>query len=100
MSMARAAALLLAAGGVIGLGLTVIPHSGRINDTAYVVISLLGFLGAAIVWSARRRLPAVAYHVVSAFGITLVSLGIYFSGDDSGGPVGNELLFLWPILYA
>ncbi|MGH2956997.1 MAG: GGDEF domain-containing protein, partial [Solirubrobacterales bacterium] len=42
----------------------------------------------------------VAYHVVSAFGITLVSLGIYFSGDDSGGPVGNELLFLWPILYA
>ena len=32
--MARAAALLLAAGGVIGLGLTLIPHSGRIDETA------------------------------------------------------------------
>jgi diguanylate cyclase (GGDEF)-like protein/PAS domain S-box-containing protein len=100
LRMARAAALLLAAGGVLGIGLVLISPSGQIDDTAYLVIASIGFLGAGIVWSLRRRLPAAAYHVVSAFGITLVSFGIYYSGGDSGGPVGNELLFLWPILYA
>jgi PAS domain-containing protein len=33
-------------------------------------------------------------------GVVLVGLSVYFSGDHTGGAVENELLFLWPILYA
>jgi len=98
--MARAAALLLAAGGVIGIGMTLIPHAEAIDDSAYVVISLCGFAGAGVVWAARKRLPAAAYHGVSAFGIALVAVSIYYSGNPADGAMENELIFLWPILYA
>jgi diguanylate cyclase (GGDEF)-like protein/PAS domain S-box-containing protein len=98
--MARAAALLLAAGGVIGIGMTLIPHAEAIDDTAYVVISLFGFAGAGVVWATRKRLPAAAYHAVSAFGIALVAVSIYYSGNPADGAMVNELIFLWPILYA
>jgi diguanylate cyclase (GGDEF)-like protein len=99
-SMARAAVLLLLAGAFLGLIQLAVPHSQRIDATAYVVIDIVGVFGAAIVWLLRDRLPAVSYHAVSAFGIACVALSIYYSGNRSGGGGENELLFLWPVLYA
>jgi diguanylate cyclase (GGDEF)-like protein len=100
LSMARAATLLLLAGGVVGLLITLLPHPDRINETAYWVIDAAGVLSAAAVWLLRRRLPPVAYHGVSFLGILMVAFSIYYSGNDSGGALENELLFLWPILFA
>jgi diguanylate cyclase (GGDEF)-like protein len=99
-SMARAAALLLAAGSALGLMMLLVPHSQRINAVAYDIIDAVVLVVAAGVWLLRERLPTVAYHAVSAFAIVSISLAIYYSGNRFGGAAENELLFLWPILYA
>jgi diguanylate cyclase (GGDEF)-like protein/PAS domain S-box-containing protein len=100
ISMARAAALLLVAGAALGLIQIVVPHSTAIDARAYAVIDALGLAGAALVWLLRDRLPPVSYHTVSAFGILCVAVSIYYSGNRAGVAGENELLFLWPILYA
>jgi diguanylate cyclase (GGDEF)-like protein/PAS domain S-box-containing protein len=99
-SMARAAALLLVAGSVLGLTMLLVPHSQRINAVAYDVIDALVLIVAALVWLLRERLPIVAYHLVGAFAIVCISFAIYYSGNRFGGAAENELLYLWPILYA
>jgi diguanylate cyclase (GGDEF)-like protein/PAS domain S-box-containing protein len=99
ISMVRAAALLLVAGAALGLIQIAVPHSQSINSTAYAVLGGIGLVAAALVWLLRDRLPALTYQAVSAFGIALVSLSIYYSGDESSAPP-DELLYLWPILYA
>lgn len=98
--MARAAALLFVAGAAIGLLIIAVPHAEGINSTAYLAIGTLGLLVAGLVWTMRKRLPPKAYHLFSAIGILMVAGSIYYSGNLSGGPLENELLFLWPILYA
>jgi diguanylate cyclase (GGDEF)-like protein len=98
--MARIAALLLAAGGLIGAVTILVPHSTGIDDGAYLVLAGLGLTAALIVWLLRARIPPGAYQGVSAVGILMVALSVYYSGNRSGGAVENELLFLWPILYA
>jgi diguanylate cyclase (GGDEF)-like protein/PAS domain S-box-containing protein len=99
-TMARVAALLLIAGALIGMVVTLVPHSAGINETAYALIAASGLAAAVIVWLLRAKLPPVAYHGVSAFGIALVTASIYYSGNEHGGAAENGLLFLWPILYA
>jgi diguanylate cyclase (GGDEF)-like protein/PAS domain S-box-containing protein len=99
-TMARVAALLLIAGGLIGIVMTLVPHSAGINDEAYALIAAAALAAAAIIWLLRAKLPTVAYHGVSAFGTALVTASIYYSGNKHGGAAENELLFLWPILYA
>ena len=98
--MARAASLLLLAGGVVGIIITCLPHPDRINETAYWVIDASGVAVAMTVWLLRRHIPPPAYHLVSLAGILMVAGSIYYSGNDSGGALENELLFLWPILFA
>jgi len=100
LSMARAAALLLIAGAALGLLQIVVPHPQHINTQAYVIIDAAGLVGAAVVWRFRRSLPVAAYHLVSLFGIACVALAIYYSGNGPGGDTENELLFLWPIVFA
>jgi diguanylate cyclase (GGDEF)-like protein/PAS domain S-box-containing protein len=95
-SMARAAALLLVAGATLGLIQVLVPHTQRIDPVAYVVIDAIGVSAAAVLWRFRLRIPVTAYHLVSAFGIACVALSIYYSDGDGE----NELLFLWPILFA
>jgi diguanylate cyclase (GGDEF)-like protein/PAS domain S-box-containing protein len=99
-AMAPAAALLLTAGGLLGAIVTVAPHSSGIDETAYWVLSAAGVAAGAAVWLLRHRLPPVSYHAISAVGISLVALSIYYSHSAGGGPAGNELLFLWTILFA
>ena len=99
ISMARAATLLLATGAALGLIQIAVPHSQGINSSAYAVLDGLSLVAAALVWLLRERLPAFTYHAVSALGIAMVSFSIYYSGDGSSAP-SDELLFLWPILYA
>jgi diguanylate cyclase (GGDEF)-like protein len=98
--MARIAALLLAVGGVLGVIIVLVPHSPVLNERLYLVLASCGFAAAACVWTLRRRIPLGGYQFVSAFGIVVVALGIYYSGNSTGGSVENELIFLWPILYA
>jgi diguanylate cyclase (GGDEF)-like protein/PAS domain S-box-containing protein len=99
-SMARAAALLLVAGAVLGLLQILVPHPQHINAGAYAVIDAVALVAAALVWRFRDRVPPVAYHAVSLFGIGCVALAIYYSGRGAEGDAENELLFLWPILFA
>ena len=98
--MAHIAALLFLAGGTLGIVTVLVPHADEINEDMYLLLSGLGFAGAGAVWALRRRLPAWGYQWVSAFGVAMVGLSVYFSGEATGSAVENELLFLWPILYA
>src|SRR5690242_21909844 len=84
VSMARVAALLLVAGAVLGLVQIAVPHSASIDTRAYALLDTCGLIAAAIVWVLRERLPVVAYHAFSAFGIVIVSISIYYSGNRSG----------------
>src|SRR5215213_7874164 len=98
--MARIAALLLVAGGALGVVTVLVPHSSEIDEGMYLMLAGLGFACAGAVWTLRRWVPAWGYQCVSAYGIALVGLSVYFSGDHAGAPIENELLLLWPILYA
>jgi diguanylate cyclase (GGDEF)-like protein/PAS domain S-box-containing protein len=98
--MARAAALLLVAGGVVGLVEILVPHSQRIDEGPYIAIDILALVAGAGVWLLRKWLPALAYHGVGALGIAMITTAIYYSGNKSGGAAENELLYLWPILFA
>ena len=100
VSMARVAALLLVAGAVLGLVQIAVPHSASIDTRAYALLDAFGLVAAAVVWVLRERLPTLAYHGFSAFGIAIVSISIYYSGNQPGVVAENELLYLWPILYA
>jgi diguanylate cyclase (GGDEF)-like protein len=53
-----------------------------------------------MVWLAGARLPMLGFQLITALGTVLVCLAIYYAGNESGGASENELLFLWPMLYA
>ncbi len=98
--MARAGAALLAAGGLLALSVIALPHADQIDEAAFLVIAAVALLCAGITITFGPRLPQVAFTGIAMLGIALVTASIYFTGPESSGVAENELIYLWPTLYA
>lgn len=98
--MAKAGAALLAGGGALALVVIALPHSDQIDELAFAVIGGIALAAAGVGLALRERLPRVAYPGIVMLGISLVTASIYFSGEEANGAAENELIYLWPILYA
>ena len=98
--MARAGAALLAAGGVMGFLMIALPRSAHIDEVGYAVIGAIALVTAGIVAALGTRLPWIAFPGIAALGVALTSASIYFSGEQANGAAENELVYLWPTMYA
>src|SRR5205807_2034498 len=95
--MGRTGAALYAGGAALALVWLALPHPGGGNDLPLLVTLAPAFAGAALMWFCGERLNQVAYHVLVALGIVLISAAIFFSGR-SGTPF--VLFYLWSNLYS
>jgi diguanylate cyclase (GGDEF)-like protein len=98
--MTRAGAVLLAAGGALALLIVGLPHSAQIDEFAVVALGGLSLLCGAIVFALGSRLPRLGCVGIALLGIALVTASIHFSGTEANGVAENELIYLWPTMYA
>ncbi len=99
-AMLRALCLLLLAGGLLALLVLVLPHPRSIDELAYACLGVAALLAAGAVRLAGPRLPVWAAQGVCALGIVFVTLSIYWAQTEGGGASENELIYLWPIIFA
>ena len=99
--MARIAAALFGAAGVVTLLGILLPHQPEADVEGLEVVSAGAGIVAAILLLAGARLPGWAVHVWVALGTVLVSLALLFNGERHGGAAGgDEMYYLWVVLYA
>ncbi len=99
--MARIAAALFGAAGVVTLLGILLPHQPEVDVEGLELVSACSGVLAAIVLFAGPRLPGWAVHLWTALGTVLVSLALLFNGERHGGAAGgDEMYYLWVVLYA
>jgi hypothetical protein len=98
-SMARALALLFAAGSTIGyLGL-LLPRSPETLVAQTAVVIFLGYPTAALLFVLGERTPRWLINALLAGGTVIVVTGIYLGRGGSTGTT-NAVFLVWVALYA
>jgi diguanylate cyclase (GGDEF)-like protein len=101
VQMARHAAVLFGAAGLVtALGL-LFPHQAEANDEGLALVAIAaGAMGAALA-VARERIGPWALQLAVASGTILISLSLVFNGERDGGAAGgDEVYYLWIALYS
>ena len=98
--MSRAGAALLASGAALGLIVIALPHSGEIDEAGYAACAGVALIAAAFLIAFGPRLPRVTFPGIAMLGTVLVTVSIYFSGEQAHAAAENELIYLWPMMYA
>src|SRR5215207_4221842 len=98
----RIGASLFIAGAALSVGTMLAPHSEAANEVGFYWLGLaellLGLFALTLRGDAARRY-APSLFVVG--GIVVVSLTLYFNGENRGGPATlSEFYYVWPALYA
>jgi phosphoserine phosphatase RsbU/P len=93
---ARSIAYLFAAGATLGLLTLVFPHSSEVDDVALIVLALVAYVIAAVVWLVADSVREWHIHAVLASGTVIISLANYYAGPSTLYP----LLYMWTALYA
>jgi diguanylate cyclase (GGDEF)-like protein/PAS domain S-box-containing protein len=91
-----AAALLIAAAGLVGLSL-VLPHPSGGDQTALVGVAVAMLLAGAVSWALVAQIPVAGVHAILAAVAVLTGLLIYGSGV-AVGQYGT--IFVWATLIA
>jgi ABC-type cobalamin transport system permease subunit len=91
--MARIAAALFGAAGLVTLLSILLPHEPEVDVEGLEVVSAGAGILAAIVFLAGARLPGWAVHVWTALGTVLVSLALLFNGERHGGAAGGDEMY-------
>ncbi len=96
----RGSALLLAAGALLAVSTTLVPHSPETPEIwAWVIAGACGLVATAL-WVGAEKLPSWALVAGAMFGALIVSAGVYASSNpDTGLVASSELLYGWVILY-
>jgi diguanylate cyclase (GGDEF)-like protein len=88
------------AAAVTVLGL-VLPHESTVDESGLAGVAAGAALVAAVLRMRGERLPYWAVQLVAVAGTVLVSFALLFNGERHGGPAGgDEMYYLWVILYA
>ncbi len=99
-AMVRALWLLHGVGGLLALAIALLPHQPDLNEAGFLALAAVSLLAAAAILLWGRRLPLLAAQAFCALGIVNITLSIYWTGSDIGSVAENELVYLWPILFA
>jgi len=95
--LARALCWLYISGPTIGLLALTLPHSAKTNDVGIVALILVAYAVAGLVLVVFDRLLLWSFQLVIAFGTCLISLAVFFGGDDSHA---YSFFYLWVGLYS
>jgi diguanylate cyclase (GGDEF)-like protein len=99
--MARTAAALFGAAGVITLLSIFLPHQPQLETEGLACVSIGAAVVTAILLVGGERLPGWTFYVWTAAGTVLVTFGLVFNGERQGGAAGgDEMYYLWVVLYA
>jgi diguanylate cyclase (GGDEF)-like protein len=99
--MARTAAALFGAAGVITLLSIFLPHQPQLETEGLAFVSIGAAVLTGILLAGGERLPFWTFYVWTACGTVLVTFGLIFNGERQGGAAGgDEMYYLWVVLYA
>ena len=99
--MARTAAALFGAAGLITLLSIFLPHQPQLDTEGLAFVSIGAGIVTAVLLVGGERLPAWTFHLWPACGTVLVTFGLIFNGERHGGAAGgDEMYYLWVVLYA
>ena len=99
--MARFGAILFGAGAIVTLLGLLLPHQPQVDELGLQILVAVSAVTAVALMLWGERAPDWAYMVVVAVGTLLVSLGIVSNGERHGGAAGgDEMYYLWAVLYA
>jgi diguanylate cyclase (GGDEF)-like protein len=99
--MARTAAALFGAAGLITLLSIFLPHQPELETEGLAFVSIGAALVTAVLLAGGERLPDWTFYVWTACGTVLVTFGLVFNGERQGGAAGgDEMYYLWVVLYA
>jgi diguanylate cyclase (GGDEF)-like protein len=99
--MARTAAALFGAAGLITLLSIFLPHQPQLEREGLAFVSVFAAVLTAVLMIGGERLPPWTFHVWTACGTVLVTFGLIFNGERLGGAAGgDEMYYLWVVLYA
>ena len=98
---ARLCALLFGAAALVtALGL-LLPHQPEVDAGGLVVVAVGGAVAAVALLVGGERVPDWAYQIAFAWATVLISSALLFNGERAGGSAGgDELYYLWVVLYA
>jgi PAS domain S-box-containing protein len=94
---ARAGGAMFAAGATLLATSLLLPHPMRLDETGVAVTAGAAYLAAGCLFAFAGRFTVTGIQIANAFGIALVTLCIYFSGEATSSYV---VLYLWTGLYA
>jgi diguanylate cyclase (GGDEF)-like protein len=96
---ARAAGVLMLAGGLVAAVAVLLPPQSESADGFVAVTAAVALaIGAALLLT-RRQIPEPVLGVVVALGTAMVTFAIH-QGSDAAGVADNEMLYVWIALYS
>jgi len=96
--MERSLGAIFAAASTIALASLVVPHWAKVSDATIAIAAAMGYPVAAVLWSARGRLPLWVLHALMATGTALIGVGVYFAGAGVGSAT-VAFLYVFVALY-
>lgn len=95
--MAKFAAALFAAGGVMGLLTVLFPHVSDMQELGVAAPAVAALLASGLLLLARERITIRSLEAVLALGTLLISCAVYSSGAVT---TTFAFFYLWVVLYA
>ena len=101
ITLGRVAGTLFVAGTALTVLGIVLPHSSKADVTGFWALAVGTALGALLLFRCAARLSLRFYECCMLIGSSIITLSIYFNGENHGGPsAGNQVLYLWVALYS
>jgi PAS domain-containing protein len=72
------------------------PHGEEVRDVPLIVLAMIAYVIAGLVWFGAELVREWQIHVVLAAGTAIISLANYYAGPSTLYP----LLYVWTALYA
>jgi diguanylate cyclase (GGDEF)-like protein len=99
--MARTAAALFGAAGLITLLSLFLPHQPELETEGLACVSIGAAVLTGVLLAGGERLPYRSFYLWTACGTVLVTFALVFNGERQGGAAGgDEMYYLWVVLYA